>query len=192
MCEPITAAIATISTQTMMAASLGIAALSAGAGYMAQQKQAESSAKYAAQSQASAIESMLRQTEDLNARGSEEAAATALRTEDARRKAQSASSTANASSEAAGLSFDALMGDYDRQYLNFADSQMQQLGFQTDQIERTREGLKAQTESRVNTAQSQIKPAPSLFGTLASFGADAMGTVQSFQVRDPFTGNYTI
>ena len=192
MCEPVTAALATISQSTMMAASLGVSALTAGAGYAAQSKQAEASAVYAQNAQNSAVESMLAQGQDLNAREVQERKATSLRKEEARRRAQSAQATANATSESAGLSVDALMADYDRQYLNYADSQMQQLGFQTDQIERTREGLQAQAEGRINQAQSQIKAKPSLSMAVAGFGADAMGSYQQFAVRDPFTGEFTV
>lgn len=192
MCEPITSAIAAISTQTMMAASLGVSALTAGVSYAAQQNQAEASAAYAAQAQDRAIQSMLDQNADLNSRQQQESASTALRKEEARKKAQAAASTAKASSSSAGMSFDALLADYDRQYLNYADSQMQQLGFTEDQISRTREGLSAQAEGRASQAYSQVTPAPSLAMTLAGFGADALGTYQSFQVRDPFTGEYTI
>lgn len=192
MCEPVTAALAAMSTQTMMAVSLGVSALTAGAGYVAQSKQAEASEVYADRAQDSAIESMLSQGRDLNAREEQERKATALRRLDARKKSKAAAATANATSESAGLSVDALMADYERQYLNYSDSQMQQLGFQTDQIERTREGLQAQAQGRVNQAQSQIQAKPSLAMTLGNFAATGLNTYQDFAVRDPFTGDFTI
>ncbi|MCG7628393.1 hypothetical protein MHM88_11295 [Epibacterium sp. MM17-32] len=192
MCEPVTAALAAMSTKTLMAASLGVSALTAGAGYVAQSKQAEASEVYAENAQNSAIESMLAQGRDLNSREDQERKATALRRLDAQKKSKAAAATANATSESAGLSVDALMDDYERQYLNYSDSQMQQLGFQIDQIDRTREGLQAQAEGRVNQAQSQIKAKPSLAMTLGNFAATGLNTYQDFAVRDPFTGEFTI
>lgn len=192
MCEPVTAALAAISSQTMMAASLGVSALTAGTSYMAQSEAAANSAAYAADTKQAADAAMLSQNADLNTRLKQEQTSTALRNEAARKKTQAATATANATSEASGLSVDALLADYDRQYLNYADSQMQQLGFTEDQIGRSREGLSSQAQSRTNQAYSQITPAPSLAMSLGNFGADAIGSYQSFQVRDPLTGKYTI
>lgn len=195
MCEPITAALASVSTQTMMMASLAVSAVSTGVNYMAQQQnaaaQVEAQEKNLEAQRDASVKSMIQQGTDLQQRELQERAATGLRTQAAREKIDRAKATANATSQSAGLSFDALMSDFDTQFADFESSQLQQLGFNTDQLQRTREGIEATAQGRVNTLPRTPVARPSIFGAAASFGADALGTLNRFSVVDPLTGDPT-
>lgn len=193
MCEPITIG---LTASQLMAVSLGVTAVTAGVGYIAQKRQAEA-AMTAQENNAKAVRgeavrAMVAGTGDLQQRNLQEQSSTALKKQAAQMKARSAAATANATSESAGLSVDALMADFDRQYLNYADSQMQQLGFNQDQIGRQREGLQAQAEGRINTVPRQPIPQPSFGMAAMEFGAGAINTFDKFSVRDPLTGKYTL
>jgi hypothetical protein len=140
----------------------------------------------------SAISDMVQQSADLNSREEQERAATGVRNMNQSTAARQASATAAATSESAGLSLDGLLNDYDRQYFSYADSQMQQLGFNVEQIGRQREGLKAQAQSRINSVPMRPVSYPSLAGSLIEFGGSALSAYDNFSVRDPITGNRTL
>lgn len=197
MCDPISgasifSAIQAASAQTMMMVSLGLSAATTGANFIAQSQQAAAAEAQAEAQQNAAITSMNQQARDLNERELQEREATFYRVSQAQMQSQQAQATASATSESAGLSVDALLADYDRQYESYADSQMSQLGYTTEQLGRQREGVAAQANSRINQAASRPIQQPSLVGSLASFGSAALGTYTDFAVRDPLTGDYTI
>ncbi len=181
----------------MYAASLAVTAVTGIVGYIGQQNMAE--AQYEAQVannealRNASISDMVQKGNDLNSREQQENASTALNIQNQKQQAQRAAATAGATSESAGLSFEALMADYDQQYLNYADSQMQQLGFNTDQIARNRESIEAQAESRINGGWDNTPIAqPSLGLTLLGIGAQGLNSYQNYAVRDPATGTYTL
>lgn len=159
---------------------------------MAQSQAAQAQSEYQADAAQAAADNAVRQQEDLNARQKQEEAATALDVHNAKLKTRRAQSTAKATSESAGLSFDSLMADYDRQYSAYRSAKLTQLGWTKDQIERQSEAVIAGGQSRANGIASKPVNSPSLAGSLIGFGGDALNTVQSFQVRDPLTGKYTI
>jgi uncharacterized protein YqgV (UPF0045/DUF77 family) len=181
---------------TMMMVSLGVSAATAGMSYMAQQAnmkaQVEAQETNLQAQRDAATTAMVQSTEDLQQRELQERASTALKLDNARRKADEAQATANATSESAGLSMEALMNDYDRQYGSYADAQMQQLGFNTDQIGRQREQIEAQAKGRINSMPRSPVQGGSLGGAILGFAADAAGAYQKFSVRDPLTGEYTL
>jgi hypothetical protein len=191
MCPP------ALSAAAMFATSLAVSAVTGAVSYMGAKNTAD--AQYAAQVQnnkmvrEASIADLVAQGGDLNARQLQEQAATAVNVQNQKLAAKRASSTATASSESAGMSVDALLADYDRQYLNYADSQMQNLGFNVEQIQRTREGLESQAKSRINTG-SNLTPVsqPSLIGTVGGIAASGLTAYSNFAVRDPLTGKYTI
>lgn len=190
MCPP------ALSAAAMFYTSLAVSTVTGVVQYVGAQQQAD--AQYDAQvanqqaTRQSAITDMLRQSDDLAARQQQETSATALNVNNRRLAAMRAASTANATSEAAGVSVDMLMSDYERQYRSYADSQMMQLGFTEDQIQRTREGIEAQAQSRINSVPSTPVVYPGLGGTLLDIGADGMAAYQKFSTRDPMTGKYTL
>lgn len=187
MCAPLVAA-------PLFAASLAVSAVTGIVSYVGQKNQAE--AQYQAQVannealRQAAISDMVQKTSDTNAREREERTATAVRVQNKKLQAERAKSTAQATSESAGLSMDMLYRDFDRQYLNFADSQMQQLGFNVDQIRRTRESIEAQAESRINSGwDNRPVSQPSLGGTLLGIAADGLSAYDTFSTRDPISGD---
>lgn len=196
MCEPVTAAIAAVSQSTLFAASLAVSAVTAGASYMANQATAEAQLEATNTNtkavRDAAVISASQQGADLQQRELQENASTALRVNNAKVAATKAASTANASSSSSGLSLDALQQDYDRQYSSYADSQMQQLGFTKEQIARTREGIQAQADGRINSIPLTPVVKPGLGLAIAEFGATAVNTYNDFAVTDPLTGEKTI
>lgn len=194
MCEPITAA---MTASQMFMASLAVTGITQAVNYVGQKNMAE--AQYEAQVannealRNAAISDMVQKSGDLNVRQQQETASAALNINNQKQAARRAAATAQATSESAGLSFDALMADYDQQYLNYADAQMQQLGFNVEQIQRTRESITAQTESRINGGWSR-KPVtqPSLGLTLMEVGAQGLNSYGNYAVRDPLSGSYTL
>lgn len=191
MCAPI------VASAPLFAASLAVSAVTGIVSYVGQQNMAE--AQMEAQEanntalRNAAISDMVQQGNDLNQRQKEETAATALRIQEQKQKAQAAASTARATSEASGLSVDQLFADFDRQYLSYADSQMQQLGFTLDQIQRNRESIEAQAESRINSGWDNTPiQTPSLLGTVAGIAADGLNAYNKYSYRDPYTGNRTL
>lgn len=200
MCPPAiagaAAAISSMSASTMFAVSLGVSALSAGAKYMAQSAQAN--AQYEAQQENmnrtydAAVKNMVQQTSDLHARESQAKASTALDLVQKQAAAARAEATARASSESAGVSFDSMMDDYERQYASYADTQMQQLGFDVEQMGRTREAIQSQAQSRVNGVPTTPIMQPSLLSTGASMLSSTFNAYDKFSVRDPLTGARTL
>lgn len=199
MCPPalaaVPAALSSMTASTMFAVQMGVTALSTAVGVYGQHQAAEASAEaQTANLQATrdaAAKNMVQQTGDLHAREQQTRTAAAYRLDNQREAADRAKSTASATSESAGLSLDNLMADYDRQYGNYADSQMQQLGFDTDQIERTRQGIASQAQSRVNTVPRTPIQGPNYLKAGADMLGGAFDAFDTYSVRDPVTGART-
>lgn len=199
MCPPMligaAAAMSAMSASTMFAVSLGTAALSAGVTMLGQHQaanaQAEATTANLQATRDAAVDSQVRQDGDLHARESQLKTATAIDLDNQKKNVLRAKGTASASSEAAGLTFDSMLSDYDRQYGNYADSQMQQLGFDIGQIERTREGIQSQTQARVNAVPRPPINRPSWITGAASIASSAFNSFDTYSVRDPITGNRT-
>jgi len=189
MCAP------TVAAAPMFYASLAVSGVTSAVSYAAKKQQAEAQeAANEANKEATriaSIRSMNQKAQDIQQRELQERASTALKTTAARDQVREAQSTARATSESAGLSIDALLSDYDRQYADYASSQLTQLGFTVDQIGRTREGIEAEAETRVNTVPQNPVARPSAAGALADFGGDALGAYRKYSVRDPMTGDRT-
>lgn len=186
------AAMTSMSQAAMFATSLGVSALSTVGGMVVQQQAAEASAD--AQSanllatRNAAVASQVRQDGDLHAREHQLKTSTAINLDNQKKAQLRAKGTAAASSESAGLSLEGLMGDFDRQYGNYADSQFQQLGFDMDQMQRQREGIAATTQSRINTVPRTPISGINYFGAAAGMAGAAFSAYDTYSVRDPVTG----
>lgn len=190
MCAPIAAA-------PLFFASLAVSAVTGLVAYQGQKNTAEAQAEAQEANNENlrnaSIQNMLQQTSDTNAREREERAATGVRIQNSKLRADRAASTARATSESAGISLEMLYADFDRQHLNFADSQLQQLGFNLDQIQRTREGIEAGAESRINSGwDNRPIEQPNLGGTLLGIAADGLSAYDAYSTRDPITGSRTL
>lgn len=193
MCLP---ALAAMSTSAMMAASLAVSTVSAVVGFAAEKQAAdaqyEAKVSQAELTRTEAIRSMNEQSIDLHQRELEERAATSHRINTQRQNADRAAATARASSESSGMSMDALLADFDGQYGSYADAQMQQLGFTEAQLQRTREGIHAQTTARINNVDLNPVVGPSPLGLVADIGGSYLGAYDKYSVVDPITGDRTI
>ncbi len=200
MCAPAIGAVATAVQSATAAASfatsLAVSTITAGVGYMAdvQATNAQNDAMQANldATAAAANTNLTQQSADLHARERQEKAAAALRLHNARVDTDKAAGTAAAINEGEGLSFQGLLGDYENQYVAYADAEMQQLGFSLDQIQRTREGIEATAQSRVNSLPSTPIQGPSILAAAAGVGASALSAYDRYSVRDPFTGERTL
>lgn len=200
MCPPAlvgaVGALGSMSASTMMAVSLGVAAVQGVVGYVGQaqaaQAQADAQSANLKATRDAAAADLVHRTSDLHVREQQERAATTLRIDDARKTSAQAGATARASSESAGLSFDALLADYENQYLSYADAQMTQLGFTADQIEREKEGLKASAEVRVNSVPRPPIQTPNLLGAITGVVGAGLNAYDRFTIRDPITGQRTL
>lgn len=181
----------------MMYASLAVSAATTAVTYVGQQAMADAQYEAAEQNNAAlrtaAITDMVQKGNDLNSREQQERASTALNINNQKLSAQRAAATAEATSEGAGLSFENLMADYDRQYLSYSDSQMQQLGFNVEQIQRNRESIHAQTQSRINSGwNSRPISQPSLGLAALEIGGSALGSYGKLATKDPISGSYSL
>lgn len=196
MCEPVTAALATMKASTMFAVSLGVSAVTAGMQYIAgvqnANAQAEAQRENIKNTTEAAATNFTQQQGDLHNRESQLKASMALRLNNQRRAADRAKATAKASSESAGLSFDALTADFDRQYSEYASSELTQLGFDMEQMEATRQGLQSQAQSRINTIPRTPINRPSFLTAAASVAGSALDAYDNFSTRDPDTGLRTL
>lgn len=196
MCPPAIAAaagaVSSMSASTMFAVSLGLSAVQGVVGYMGQKQAAEAQAEAQVANiratRNAAATDMVHQTADLHVREGQERAATALRIQDARKQSAQAASTARATSESAGLSFDMLTADYERQYASFADSQLSQLGWNLDQFERQKEGMQASAQGKVNSVPRSPITQPNMFGAIAGVASAGFDAYDRFTIRDPITG----
>ena len=201
MCEPVSmaaawTAVTSMSQAAMFATSLAVSGATAAVSYMGQQQmataQVEAQEANLLNTRNAAAESQRRQDADLHARESQMQASTALTLDNNSKARDRAAATASASSESAGLSLEGLMTDYDRQYSSFADSQMMQLGWDRDQVQRTREGIASQAQGRVNSIPRTPVQRPSLAGAALSFAGNAFDAYGTYSTRDPMTGNRTL
>lgn len=196
MCLPALGALGAMSSGAMMAASLAVSTISAVAGFAAESQNAklqyEQKVAHAERTRTEAVRNLNEQSIDLHQRELEERAATAYRVNEQRQNAEQAAATARASSESSGLSIEALLADFEGQYGSYADAQMMQLGFTTDQLQRNRESLHAQATSRINNVDLNPVVGPSPLGLVADIGGSYLGAYDKYSVVDPITGTRTV
>lgn len=196
MCVPgMETLFASLTSSSIMSAQLAVQAASAVTslvgGFVSASKTQAANEQNLAQTKANADQATTDSGQALIQRELQERASTARRTLAAKIKANDARSTANATSQSAGLSMAALLADYDRQYLSYNAAQMQQLGFTTQQIDSERKALEATAQSRINSVPVQTVNFPDPFLAAAEFGSSALNTITDFAVVDPMTGEYT-
>lgn len=189
MCEPVSL------TSAFMYASLAVTAATTITDYMGQSAQADAQRQVAEitqqQNAEAAAHDLARKSADLSVRQSQEEQATALRIFNRQLDQRAAASEAIASSESAGLSFDALLQDFDRQFHNFETAELTQLGWTVDQIDRSRDGLRYEYASRA-AGQPYAVSEPSVIGSGLSAIASGIDTYNTFSTVDPDTGKRTI
>lgn len=155
MCEP----------TTIAAATLAVSVASAGAGMYQQQQQAEAQADYQKQraqakqnqieqNSKNAREAYIEKTAAQNQRLVEEEAASTAELQDLREQKLQRQGTAVASSNAAGVSLDRMLADFERQEAVFRDRSQENLTQTQLQAERNQESFRA---TAINQAQS-VRP----------------------------------
>jgi hypothetical protein len=172
----------------LAAASLAFSALTTGIEYAAQSAQADATNDY--QRQVSAInrrntlEAYRSSINQETARALQSEASAVNQIEQGISQRRRAMGTALASSESAGLSFDALLGDYLRQEGNFKSQIVQQLDWERQQSQENMKGYQAQANDRLASYTFQPATGPSLAASLAGFGEKALGTYNAHRFQD--------
>lgn len=186
MCEP-------VSTTTMFYTALAVSAASAGMSYMGQMQNAEAQAKYQEAQAAENARYMQENAElannayidktaqeNLRLVQTEEAAGQEIEQVHAERLQKVG--TAMATSEAAGLSVNMLMGDYLRQEATYKNNVRRQLEMDYDQASMNMQGFRAEAQGRAASVRPYVASpvsTPSLLGTglqIAGAGVSAYGS----------------
>lgn len=159
----------------MMAANIGLSMMSTMMNYAAQQQAASAQAAYINQANNAAIDSYYRESMAQNLRIQEEQEATSEDLQNLIIERKQKMGEYIASSQSAGLSFSNVLADYMRQEARYRDSAYRNLELKERQSKLNIEGMRAKTNSRINSNMSTALPQPSLFAA----GLDIAGSTLS-------------
>lgn len=172
MCDPISGG---LTVGQMMAANIGLSMMSTMMNYAAQQQAASAQAAYINQANNAAIDSYYRESMAQNLRIQEEQEATSEDLQNLMIERKQKMGEYIASSQSAGLSFSNVLADYMRQEARYRDSAYRNLELKERQSQLNIEGMRAKTNSRINSNMSTALPQPSLFAA----GLDIAGSTLS-------------
>lgn len=172
MCDPISGG---LTVGQMMAANIGLSMMSTMMNYAAQQQAASAQAAYINQANNAAIDSYYRESMAQNLRIQEEQEATSEDLQNLIIERKQKMGEYIASSQSAGLSFSNVLADYMRQEARYRDSAYRNLELKERQSKLNIEGMRAKTNSRINSNMSTALPQPSLFAA----GLDIAGSTLS-------------
>lgn len=172
MCDPISGG---LTVGQMMAANIGLSMVSTMMNYAAQQQAASAQAAYINQANNAAIDSYYRESMAQNLRIQEEQEATSEDLQNLIIERKQKMGEYIASSQSAGLSFSNVLADYMRQEARYRDSAYRNLELKERQSQLNIEGMRAKTNSRINSNMSTALPQPSLFAA----GLDIAGSTLS-------------
>lgn len=177
MCDPISGG---LTAGQIMAANIGLSLVSTMMNYAAQQQAASAQAAYINQANNAAIDSYYREAMAQNLRIQEEQEATS---EDLQRliiERKQKMGEYIASSQSAGLSFSNVLADYMRQEARYRDSAYRNLELKERQSQLNIEGMRAKTNSRINSNMSTALPQPSLFAAGLDIAGSALSAYTAF------------
>lgn len=172
MCDPISGG---LTAGQIMAANIGLSMVSTMMNYAAQQQAASAQAAYINQANNVAIDSYYRESMAQNLRIQEEQEATSEDLQKLMIERKQKMGEYIASSQSAGLSFSNVLADYMRQEAQYKDAANRNLELKERQSQLNIEGMRAQTNSRINSNMSTALPQPSLFAA----GLDIAGSTLS-------------
>lgn len=172
MCDPISGG---LTAGQIMAANIGLSVVSTMMNYAAQQQAASAQAAYINQANNAAIDSYYRESMVQNLRIQEEQEATSEDLQKLMIERKQKMGEYIASSQSAGLSFSNVLADYMRQEAQYKDAANRNLELKERQSQLNIEGMRAKTNSRINSNMSTALPQPSLFAA----GLDIAGSTLS-------------
>lgn len=172
MCDPISGG---LTAGQIMAANIGLSMISTMMNYATQQQAASAQAAYINQANNAAIDSYYRESMVQNLRIQEEQEATSEDLQNLMIERKQKMGEYIASSQSAGLSFSNVLADYMRQEAQYKDAANRNLELKERQSQLNIEGMRAQTNSRINSNMSTALPQPSLFAA----GLDIAGSTLS-------------
>lgn len=172
MCDPISGG---LTAGQIMAANIGLSMASTMMNYAAQQQAASAQAAYINQANNAAIDSYYRESMAQNLRIQEEQEATSEDLQKLMIERKQKMGEYIASSQSAGLSFSNVLADYMRQEAQYKDAANRNLELKERQSQLNIEGMRAKTNSRINSNISTALPQPSLFAA----GLDIAGSTLS-------------
>ena len=166
-------------------------------GFIGQQQQARASQRVADQGTERALENYKIQTGQAYRRLEQERMAAAQEISDVARASRRAQSTAIVSAGEAGVggkSVDAMLDDFERQELFYAENVRTNLGFTEANVQDQLESIRVGTQGRIEDLQSRVNQRPSFLGAALRIG----GQVADYyaDIPDPNAGassgtNYT-
>jgi hypothetical protein len=166
---------------TMGLASLAIKTAGDVGDYIAQKRNAKANKD-------AAIASQVGQVNDINLRELQEKQAASQEIQAAERQTKTVLSSARLSASEAGVSgvsVDALLNDIGAESSTYKQDVAENLSNTQAQLERQKQGVYAETQSRINSVQS-----PNPFALALRIGGGIIGTAAQFQSRkDPLAGN---
>ena len=187
----------------LAAASLAIGVASSGVQYMGQAQAAASQADYQnrlaiqreeqrQQNAEAAIDAYIKQTEDEGIRVQQQREAAAVEHQDVARRRLEAQGEARASSEAAGMSFDMLMRDFERSELRHRNVLTRQSELDTDESQRRIAGYAA-AQDRINSVTPytpQPVQSPSILGAGLQMIGTGIDVFNTYTTWNPETNSY--
>lgn len=177
MCDPISGG---LTVGQMMAANIGLSMMSTMMNYAAQQQAASAQAAYINQANNAAIDSYYRESMAQNLRIQEEQEATSEDLQNLMIERKQKMGEYIASSQSAGLSFSNVLADYMRQEARYRDSAYRNLELKERQSQLNIEGMRAKTNSRINSNMSTALPQPSLFAAGLDIAGSTLSTYTTF------------
>lgn len=188
----------------LAAASLAIGVASSGVQYMGQAQAAASQADYQnrlaiqreeqrQQNAEAAIDAYIKQTEDEGIRVQQQREAAAVEHQDVARRRLEAQGEARASSEAAGMSFDMLMRDFERSELRHRNVLTRQSELDTDESQRRIAGYAATAQDRINSVTPytpQPVQSPSILGAGLQMIGTGIDVFNTYTTWNPETNSY--
>lgn len=198
MCPPIIAAIASLGAETIAATQLALTVVAAGVGVAQQAANTRAQERYQnAQFKATkeaATANAITQYNALQVRQQQETAAAAQAIDQSSMRAAQAAGTARVTAGetgTGGASMSALLNEYRRQELGFAQTTIRNQTWQNAQIQLNMEGIRANQQAQIAAAVPKPVEQPDYIGAALRIGAGAMDAAGTYaDIEYKRTGKY--
>ena len=192
MCDPFIgaptiAAITAMSAQAIAATTLALTVISTGVSVAQQQANANAQEKYQKQrfeaTKEAAASNAIRQYNSLQMRQQQETAAAAQAIDQSSMRAAQAAGTARVTAGetgTGGASMSALLNEYRRQELGFAETTIRNQTWQNAQIQLNMEGIRANQQAQIASAAPKPVEQPDYIGAALRIGAGALNAYGTY------------
>jgi hypothetical protein len=171
MCEP-------LSASTMFYTSLALSAAQAGMSYMAQQDAADAQEAQNLANAEAANRAFIEEAAGQNQQLVEQEIQSSQEVQAVQKEALQKTGALVANSESMGVTFDLLLGDYQRQEAGYRDASNHQMELNNIQAQQNIKGFRAKAIDRGNSGRTPVRP--SLLGAVAQVGGSAISSYDAF------------